>query len=84
MNPFSASAKALAVASLFFAAFFAAIPHIGFAQDDEPNVIGNRIWCDLNMNSTLDGGEKIPDVTIEVTGRVTGYTETQVTDASGN
>ena len=66
MKPIGSTARMLAVGILFIAAFVVTIPYVGFAQDDERNVIAGRVWCDDDLNGELNG-EKIPGVEIIVT-----------------
>ncbi|MEM7129736.1 MAG: SdrD B-like domain-containing protein [Chloroflexota bacterium] len=52
--------------------------------EPQPNIIGNRVWCDDNADQMLSSGEFIPSVTIEISGQSTGLISTTVTDAEGN
>lgn len=86
MNRSGAIAKSLAVATLFISLFLICIPQLGFAQEtgDTPNIIGSRIWCDDNRDGILNNGEKIPNVTVKVTGDSTGFSGTEISDENGN
>jgi len=71
--------------SILFLLFLAIDPFTGFGQTSpQPNIIGNRIYCDNNLDGMLSSGEFIAGVTINVVHASSTFTATTVTDSGGN
>ena len=87
MSNYRPLTKVAVVFSLLFVVFLAIDPFTGFGQVSPGPLtvsIGNRIYCDNNLDGQLSGGEFIPGVTVEVSLWSSEFVSTTVTDAGGN
>lgn len=86
MTKYRPLAQMAMVLSLLFLVFLAIEPFTGLGQApaEPPNIIGNRIFCDNNLDGQLSGGEFIPNVDVTVAHWSSPFISTTTTDAGGN
>lgn len=86
MTKYRPLARMAMVFAFIFLVFLAIEPFTGFGQTapPNPNIIGNRIFCDNNLDGQLSSGEFIPNVAVTVENWSSDFVTTTVTDAGGN